>query len=271
SKVRDGDVLLSKNGTFPLGFFNPGISSKRYVGIWYNKVSERKVVWIANRDNPINNSFRVLSINQTGNLALYDEKSNFLARSTDTSSKTRSYAQLLDSGNLVLMEKTSKYVTWQSFDYPTNTLLPGMKVGLKQKTSLNRFLTSWRSNDDPGSGCRSFKPDLSGAPQLFVYRGLARLMSTCEQSATKFECTCLPGYEPKSPSKWYLRDGSGGCTRKRNVSMCRNREGFLKVGPVKLPDVLRARVELDTRSADCELKCLTNCSCSAYAATVAGD
>ncbi|KAK6932442.1 S-locus glycoprotein domain [Dillenia turbinata] len=357
-KFRDGDVLLSKNGTFALGFFSPGISSKRYVGVWYNKASERKVVWIANRDNPINNSFGVLSINQKGNLVLYDEKSNFLAWSTDTSSKTRSYAQLLDSGNLVLMEKTSKYVTWQSFDYPTNTLLPGMKVGLDHKTGLNRFLTSWRSNDDPGSGYHSFKLDLSGSPQLFVYRGLARLMrfapwpwplifppsndiisrytnkflmskdeicfsyvvedpslvmhfwinefgsiqwltlnnedgrwyviwsaprepcqgyghcgtfSTCEQSATQFECTCLPGYEPKSTSKWYLRDGSVGCTRKRNVSMCRNREGFLKVGPVKLPDVSRARVELNTSSADCELKCLTNCSCSAYAVTDAGD
>ena len=28
-----------------------------------------------------------------------------------------------------------------------------------------------------------------------------------------FKCTCLPGYEPKSPKDWYHRDGSEGCVR----------------------------------------------------------
>ena len=31
----------------------------------------------------------------------------------------------------------------------------------------------------------------------------------------KFECHCLPGYEPKSPKDWNLREPSGGCIRKR--------------------------------------------------------
>ncbi|KAK6932436.1 S-locus glycoprotein domain [Dillenia turbinata] len=357
-KFRDGDVLLSKNGIFALGFFSPGISSKRYVGIWYNEVSERKVVWIANRDNPINYSFGVLFINQTGNLVLYDEKSKALVWSTGISSKTGSYAQLLDSGNLVLIEKTSKYITWQSFDYPTNTLLPGMKIGLDPKKGRNRLLTSWKSNTDPGSGYHSFKLELTGSPQIFAYRGSARLMrfapwpwpsiwphqndimsrytfffsankdeiyfsytvddpfhrahfwinefgslqwvalnnedgrwsviwsvpqgvcheyghcgaySTCLQTTTSFECSCLPGYEPKSPSNWYLRNGSDGCTRKRNVSMCGNREGFLNLGTVKLPDVSRARIVWNVTRLDCEQKCLTSCSCSAYAVTDTGE
>ncbi|KAK1557110.1 hypothetical protein Q3G72_018057 [Acer saccharum] len=48
-----------------------------------------------------------------------------------------------------------------------------------------------------------------------------------------FECTCLPGYEPKYPQEWYLRDGSGGCKRKPGMSMCQNREGFIKVPCLK--------------------------------------
>ena len=31
-----------------------------------------------------------------------------------------------------------------------------------------------------------------------------------------FECMCLPGYEPKSPRDWYLRDGSEGWVRKNS-------------------------------------------------------
>ncbi|XP_019184167.1 PREDICTED: S-locus-specific glycoprotein S6-like [Ipomoea nil] len=39
---------------------------------------------------------------------------------------------------------------WQSFDYPTNTLLPHMKVGVDKKTGWSRFLSAWKSADDPG-------------------------------------------------------------------------------------------------------------------------
>ncbi|KAK6917406.1 Bulb-type lectin domain [Dillenia turbinata] len=39
--------------------------------------------------------------------------------------------------------QSNQTVAWQSFDYPTDTLLPNMKIGLDRKTGLNRFITSW--------------------------------------------------------------------------------------------------------------------------------
>ena len=36
-KDGDGQLLLSNQKTFALGFFNPGSSNHRYVGIWYNQ------------------------------------------------------------------------------------------------------------------------------------------------------------------------------------------------------------------------------------------
>ena len=49
--IKDGDVLVSSGQSYELGFFSSGIdSTRRYVGIWYRKVSERTVVWVANRD-----------------------------------------------------------------------------------------------------------------------------------------------------------------------------------------------------------------------------
>lgn len=59
---------------------------------------------------------------------------------------------------------------WQSFDHITDTFLPGMKLGLDKRTGLVHYLTSWRSNDDPGVGNLSFRVDPNGSPQFFLYR-----------------------------------------------------------------------------------------------------
>ncbi|KAK6932451.1 PAN/Apple domain [Dillenia turbinata] len=356
--LRDGDVLLSKNETFAFGFFTPNnSSSRRYVGVWYNKVIEKNIVWVANRENPINNTSGVLSVDQWGNLLLYDANRSTLVWSANVSSKS-SHIQLLDSGNLVLVEENSTLYVWQSFDHPTDTMLSGMKIGLDRKTGENRFLTSWRSSNDPGQGDYMFELDLSGSLQFVLYKGSTRLWRTppwpwllpalflrgnsfryfyffsnnqdgvlysyasddssvptrlvvddsgyvswymwnerdnrwnsiwsapedicdeyrhcgaysiCAPSATiMFECSCLPGFEPKSPRDWHLRDGSGGCARKQNISLCGNGEGFLKVERVKLPDTSLVGATKFVNSLECRQQCLRNCSCTAYA-TALGD
>ncbi|KAF6154131.1 hypothetical protein GIB67_016383 [Kingdonia uniflora] len=48
--------------------------------------------------------------------------------------------ELLDSGNLVLRDANDGNSTsylWQSFDHPSDSLLPGMKVGRDIRTGLN--------------------------------------------------------------------------------------------------------------------------------------
>ena len=81
-----------------------------------------------------------------------------------------------------------------------------------------------------------------------------------------FECTCLPGYEPKSPRDWYLRDGSQGCVRKQlGLSMCGNGEGFVKLEHLKGPDSSNATwMEMSMSYSECEQACLSNCSCTAF-------
>ncbi|KAL9355632.1 hypothetical protein Peur_053602 [Populus x canadensis] len=177
--IKDGDVLVSSGQSYELGFFSSGIdSTRRYVGIWYRKVSERTVVWVANRDNPINGTSGVLAINKQGNLVIYENnRSSVPVWSTNVPasiSMTNGTAQLLDSGNLVLVQQDSKGVLWQSFDHGTDTLLPGMKLGLDLKIGLNRSLSSWKSKDDPGTGTILYGIDPSGFPQLFLYKGQTR-------------------------------------------------------------------------------------------------
>ncbi|KAK8612550.1 hypothetical protein V6N13_092663 [Hibiscus sabdariffa] len=91
----------------------------------------------------------------------------------------------------------------------------------------------------------------------------------CNPYLGDFECTCFPGFEPKSPEAWYIRDGAGGCVRKIGTSMCGNGEGFVKFPNVKVPDTLVAQAQavedMNIGLKQCEEKCLRNCSCVAYA------
>ncbi|KAF2317378.1 hypothetical protein GH714_020996 [Hevea brasiliensis] len=184
-------------------------------------------------------------------------------------------AQLLDTGNLVLFHDRSKSTVWESFDHPTDTMLPGMKLGLNRRTGMNRFPICWRSADDPGTGNFSLRInpkdhhrvilDYSGLVKKLIWQekdgkwnefwlvpkspcdpyGHCGTYGICDPDffSRRFECDCLPGYEPKSPRDWHiLKDTSGGCVRKRleSTSLCRHGEGFVKVANVKVPDTSAA-------------------------------
>ena len=68
--LSDGDTIVSREGNFVLGFFSPGSSKNRYLGIWYKSIPVQTVVWVANRLNPINDSSGLLMINRTSSLVL---------------------------------------------------------------------------------------------------------------------------------------------------------------------------------------------------------
>lgn len=73
--LNDGHVLVSASENFVLGFFSPtNTTTRRYVGIWYNKISVQTIVWVANRADPISSTSGVLSLDNTGNLVLFDSK-----------------------------------------------------------------------------------------------------------------------------------------------------------------------------------------------------
>ncbi|XP_058073003.1 receptor-like serine/threonine-protein kinase SD1-8 isoform X2 [Magnolia sinica] len=57
----------------------------------------------------------------------------------------------------------------------TDTLLPGMKIGVNWRTGLDWYLTSWKSPDDPACGEFSFRIDTRGMPQYIVWKGSERV------------------------------------------------------------------------------------------------
>ncbi|KAG5224931.1 G-type lectin S-receptor serine/threonine-protein kinase [Salix suchowensis] len=149
-----GDTLVSAGERFELGFFTPHDRNdgKKYLGIWYYRYMPRTVVWVANRENPVDNSTGVFSLGKDGNLQLMDA-SGASYWSTRMNSSSVSFILIQEVAN-------SSAILWQSFANPTDTFLPGMKL------DMNMTLTSWKSPFDPAPG--DFKFQLDGRENQYI-------------------------------------------------------------------------------------------------------
>ncbi|KAK9085023.1 hypothetical protein Sjap_025434 [Stephania japonica] len=148
-----------------------GTLNKLYLGIWYNKMPKQTFVWVCNRKNPVTKNFgRVLKISNEGNLVILGGENVMWSSNILVSDVT------IESPVAVLMhyilKNRNEAVLWQSFDYPTDTLLPGMKIGLNFITGHDYHLTSWKDYENPEPGPYSLSMDHRG-PIQFVIRNMS--------------------------------------------------------------------------------------------------
>lgn len=144
----ENQFLTSPDGTFSSGFYRVGNNSFCY-SIWFAKSFDKTVVWMANRDNPVNGKQSKLSLTANGNLVLTDADGS-VTWSTNTITTEKVELKLLDNGNLVLVNQIGGFL-WQSFDFPTDTLLP------QQQFLKNSTLVSIRTPGTYSSGFYFFK------------------------------------------------------------------------------------------------------------------
>ncbi|CAL4976597.1 unnamed protein product [Urochloa decumbens] len=254
--------------------------------------------------------------------------SSNLSSSTVSPTPGSNVAVLRDNGNLVLVDGgNSSNVLWQSFDHPTDTLVPDAWIGENKITGEYQTLRSWRNSEDPAPGMFTDTVDPNGSSEFFylwngsraywrsgvwtgrafanipqavlnvifnqtyvetpAYRRVTHVLydnatvtrmvldltgqtkqylwlagsqrweitwsaptvpcdayalcgafGICNQRSQP-PCQCPPGFAPAAERDWGLNDWSGGCHR---------------------------RVPLRAQSrAECELACLENCCCQAYA------
>ncbi|XP_038693170.1 G-type lectin S-receptor-like serine/threonine-protein kinase At2g19130 [Tripterygium wilfordii] len=168
--ISGDQTLVSPGGDFILGFFKPGNSSNNYIGMWYGKVSTQTIVWVANRDNPISDIHSSELRISDGNLVLFDEsKSPIWSTSVNSTSSSPVEAALRDDGNLVLRDgSNSTDLLWQSLDHPTNTWLPGGRLGLNKRTGETQLLLSWKNEQDPAPGLFNLELDPNGTSQYYI-------------------------------------------------------------------------------------------------------
>ncbi|KAF0910652.1 hypothetical protein E2562_004648 [Oryza meyeriana var. granulata] len=181
-----GAAAISDGGDFALGFFSPSNSTppKLYLGIWYNNIPRRTVVWVVNRATPIivdsssdssSPAVPSLALTNTSDLVLSDTSGQIvwttnLTTVTSYSSSSPSTAVLMNTGNLVIRSLNGT-VLWQSFSHPTDTLLPGMKMRLSYRTLAADRLVSWKSPEDPSPGIFSYGGDSDTFLQFFIWNG----------------------------------------------------------------------------------------------------
>ncbi|KAI9153971.1 hypothetical protein LWI28_019206 [Acer negundo] len=152
-------VLTSPDKTFTFGFYSVGDENTYWFSVWFTNSSDKTVVWMANRGRPVNGQGSKVSLHRNGAMVLTDVDGTVIWM-TNTTSTRADRAELLDSGNLVLKDMEVK-ILWQSFDFPTDTLLPS------QYLTKNTKLISRLGSGNFGSGYYTFHFDNDNVLRLY--------------------------------------------------------------------------------------------------------
>ncbi|XP_062018404.1 G-type lectin S-receptor-like serine/threonine-protein kinase At4g27290 [Rosa rugosa] len=203
--ITRSNTLVSSGGRFELGLFSSGNSTAWYLGIWYTKFSNI-VVWVANRENPIPGSDGALTLTENGTLVLLDQMNKTVWFSNFSTVVEDPVAQLLETGNFVVRDKAtagSESYVWQSFDFPSDTLLAGMKLGWDFRTGLNKFLTSWKNSSDPSLGEYTYRIVNLALPQLVLAKGSEKEFRSGPWNGLRFTGVPVSNNEIITPSYVY--------------------------------------------------------------------
>ncbi|WOG90620.1 hypothetical protein DCAR_0309864 [Daucus carota subsp. sativus] len=285
-----------------MGFFSYEHSPQnRYFGIWYKKISSGTVIWVANRETAIANTSGVIRVTSRGIVVSSSQSTdNIIWSSNYLRSVDNPVAQLLDSGNLVFVDGNDKEnFVWQSFDYPVDNFLPGMKFGYDLESGIDRYFLPYKSDDDPSPGTYIHRIDHNGYPQLILWKDsdteayyISDLLSSSESAITRL--TLTPDGEARrliwnrEKQDWTLiltlqvtdceRYGLCGLNGVCNINTtprCQCMEGF----DPKVPEEWAAadwsngcshNVQLECGNGDGFMRssgCLNDCNCTAYSNT----
>ncbi|XP_062106224.1 G-type lectin S-receptor-like serine/threonine-protein kinase At2g19130 [Humulus lupulus] len=184
------DTIVSAGEIFVLGFFKPGKTSNYYIGMWYKRDPYQTIVWVANREQPVLDRFSSELRISGSNLVLFNE-SNIPIWSTNvnsTTSTTSVRAVLQENGNLVLLDDgfNKSKLLWQSFDYPTDTWLPGASLGFNKITKRKQVLTSWKSPEDPAPGLFTFELNPSKVSYISIWNRSRSFWTTGSWDGVEF-------------------------------------------------------------------------------------
>ncbi|XP_042483601.1 putative receptor protein kinase ZmPK1 [Macadamia integrifolia] len=120
----ESDFLISPDKSFTSGFYMVGTNAFCFA-IWFTNSTAKTVVWMANRDRPVNGHGSRISLQKDGSMVLTDFDGStiwYIDHITDAQK-----AELLNNGNLILVNSQGM-VLWQSFDFPTDTLISGQPL-----------------------------------------------------------------------------------------------------------------------------------------------
>ncbi|PRQ30517.1 putative non-specific serine/threonine protein kinase [Rosa chinensis] len=196
--LNSSSALVSASGKFTLLFLpNASNSNYSYLNIRRPNGIGANKAWVGNRDSPVLYLFGVLTLDSNNTLKIITNNEGGggdppIVLGSAPKSSSNVVATLLDSGNFILQELNSdgstKQVWWQSFDYPTDTFLPGMKLGVNHSNGHIWSLTSWTDFFYPLSGPFTLGWDPNGRQLEIRGRGVVYWRSgNYNTSSNRFE------------------------------------------------------------------------------------
>ncbi|KAI8030962.1 putative receptor protein kinase ZmPK1 [Camellia lanceoleosa] len=281
SVEKPDQVLISPNGVFSAGFHSVGDNAYCFA-IWFSEPlydGRHTIVWMANRDQPINGRLSKLSLLQNGNLILTDAgQLNVWATGTESISPVQ--LLLNGTGNLVLLTSEDPWLNnWETLrsSYNDNRTAVLNSSGHFKSTDNFEF-----TDVDSGIGTqRRLTMDYDGNIRLYSLDKIGKIWSVSWQAIQKpcnihgicgpnslctyvplekfgRRCYCIPGYKIKSHT-----DPSLGCEPEFSLSCSDGEAGFLG-----LPHVEFYGYDITFYSnytfKMCEEKCLQRCDCYGF-------
>ncbi|BAB84503.1 S-receptor kinase PK3 precursor-like [Oryza sativa Japonica Group] len=141
--------LVSTDGSFSCGFLEAGDNAFTF-SVWFTADPNRTAVWSANRDAPVNGRGSRVSFSRDGELALADTNGTTVWSSKTTAgtgNRRGLTVSLRDTGNLVVGDPSTGLAVWQSFEWPTDTLLPSQRF-TKQTKLVAGYFSLYFDNDN---------------------------------------------------------------------------------------------------------------------------
>ncbi|KAI3465874.1 hypothetical protein Pfo_022537 [Paulownia fortunei] len=196
-------------------------------GITSPAIGFPQVVWSANRNSPVRIN-ATLQLTAEGDLVLRDVDGT-LAWSTHTAGMSVAGLNLTEMGNLVLFDAKNS-VVWQSFDHPTDALVPGQLLVSGKKLTASSSPTNWTEGGLFSVSMTSeglVASIQSDPPQVYYQNLFGSTKQNREASYVKFQNGSIDLYinsiEPSNPdisiaipqatSAQYMRLGPDGHLR----------------------------------------------------------
>uniref|UniRef100_A0ACD5VPV0 Uncharacterized protein n=1 Tax=Avena sativa TaxID=4498 RepID=A0ACD5VPV0_AVESA len=145
-----GFYCTSPCKSFVFGIYVAVIDNQQYWDIDFSPFcsssdsQDQILVWSANRDRQVQLN-ATLNFTANGDLVLRDAD-NSLVWSTNTSGQSVAGMTITELGNLVLFNQNNVSV-WQSFDHPTDTLLPGQRLSEGMTLTPNASASNWTTSN----------------------------------------------------------------------------------------------------------------------------
>ncbi|XP_062014541.1 receptor-like serine/threonine-protein kinase SD1-8 [Rosa rugosa] len=175
--LNSSSLLVSANGKFTMNFRAHELDpNQSYLVITWN--GSHNYAWVANREASILYPSGALTLDRNNTLKVTHRDGDALVLySADSETISGdAVAILMDDGNFVLQEVSSdgsaKMVLWQSFDYPGDVLLPGMKLGVNRSNGHNWSLSCWFTERSAVAGPFTLDWDPDGHDLKIKRRGV---------------------------------------------------------------------------------------------------